>query len=86
MDRGDAPDAPCTSLHVQGCEPFVPSPTSRGELLPPDDDPLYKARRLVDNCFERLKESRRMATRYENPAACAPISFPSAVSSSCLRF
>ena len=54
-------------LRGHGCEPVIP-PTPR---TPPHgyDKQAYKARHLIEGMFGRLKDVRRIATRYDKRAA-----------------
>lgn len=63
-DRGYDQDALRERLRAQGCQPVIPPRRHRKEPIAYDEH-LYKARHLVENTFERLKEYRRIATRYE---------------------
>jgi len=52
----------------------VPSTQHRKTPIPHDAE-MYKWRHLVENCIQRLKEWRRIATRYDRPTpAFAPSS------------
>lgn len=42
----------------------IPSKADRTTPIPHDAE-IYKWRHLVENCFQRLKEFRRIATRYD---------------------
>jgi transposase len=42
----------------------IPSKADRKASIPHDVE-MYKWRHLVENCFQRLKEFRRIATRYD---------------------
>ena len=43
---------------------MIPSKADRKTPVPHDAE-MYKWRHLIENCFQRLKEFRRIATRYE---------------------
>ena len=47
---------------------MVPSSPSRSRRVPHDRH-LYRERNLVERCFQRLKQLRRVATRYDKTAA-----------------
>jgi hypothetical protein len=47
-----------------GAIAVIPSKTDRKMPIPHDIE-MYKWRHLIENCFQRLKEFRRVATRYE---------------------
>jgi len=51
-------------LKERGCTAVIPSSASRSQAIPYDKD-LYKARSEVERTFNRLKQCRRFATRYE---------------------
>lgn len=42
----------------------IPSKADRRAVIPYDEQ-MYKWRHLVENCFQRFKEFRRIATRYD---------------------
>jgi transposase len=50
-----------------GAIAVIPNNPSRSKKLPFDKD-LYKERHLVECCFAKLKQFRRVATRYEKTA------------------
>lgn len=50
-----------------GAIAVIPNNPSRATKLPFDKD-LYKERHLVECCFSKLKQFRRVATRYEKTA------------------
>jgi transposase len=52
------------SLDDRGAIAVIPSKADRIPLIPHDAE-MYKWRHLVENCFQRLKEFRRIATRYD---------------------
>ena len=51
----------------KGALAVVPNNPSRAQKHPLDEH-LYAQRRLVECCFSRLKQFRRVATRYEKTA------------------
>ena len=63
-DRGYDSDALRELLRAQNCEPIIPGRKGRKEPVLYDQH-RFKARHLIENTFERLKEYRRLATRYE---------------------
>ena len=63
-DRGYDSDALRELLRAQDCEPIIPGRANRKEPVLYDKH-RFKARHLIENTFERLKEYRRLATRYE---------------------
>lgn len=55
------------ALQAKGIEPCIPS--SRSRKVPyPYDKALYKQRHTVENLFAKLKDWRRIATRYDRCA------------------
>ena len=74
-DRGY--DANCfrNALTDTGIQPYIPSRKNRKNPIEHDAD-LYKKRHKIENMFGRLKDWRRIATRYDRCAylflsACA---------------
>lgn len=51
-------------LNERGALAVIPSKNHRRAPIPHDAD-MYKWRHLIENCFQRLKEFRRIATRYD---------------------
>ena len=51
-------------IHDLGAVAVIPNNASRSLKHPIDTD-IYKERHLVECCFSRLKQFRRVATRYE---------------------
>lgn len=51
----------------KGAQAVIPNNPSRALKHPLDKD-LYKQRHLVECCFAKLKQFRRVATRYEKTA------------------
>ena len=44
-------------------------PTKRNRLVQlPDDAAIYALRNMVERCFNKLKNARRLATRYDKTA------------------
>ena len=66
-DRGYDSNWFRTALAKRGCEPCIPSTKSRKIALPYDKE-LYKQRHKIENMFARLKDWRRIATRYDRCA------------------
>ena len=52
----------------KGAEAVIPNNPSRARKYPLDAH-LYAQRHLIECCFSRLKQFRRVATRYEKRAA-----------------
>ena len=53
-----------TELNERGVLAVIPPNASRAEKLPYDEE-MYKWRHLVENFFQKIKEFRRIATRYD---------------------
>ena len=51
-------------LNERGAIAVIPSKADRKAPIPHDTE-MYKWRHLIENCFQRLKEFRRIATRYD---------------------
>ena len=56
-----------TAIAAKQAEAVIPCNPSRTQRLPLDKH-TYKARHLVECCFSKLKQFRRVATRYEKTA------------------
>lgn len=56
-----------TTLNERGATAVIPSKADRKTPIPHDAE-MYKWRHLIENCFQRLKEFRRIATRYDKTA------------------
>lgn len=67
-DRGYDSNAIRAAVAAQGAEVVIPSTRSRKALLPYDRQ-AYRARNLVERLWCRLKDWRRVATRYDKLAA-----------------
>ncbi len=55
------------TIKTSGAEPVIP-PRSNRKTHRAFDRHKYKARHLIENLFARLKQFRRIATRYEKLA------------------
>jgi transposase len=66
-DRGYDSNWFRAALGERGCEPCIPSTKSRKTPLPYDKT-LYKQRHRIENMFAKLKDWRRIATRYDRCA------------------
>jgi transposase len=66
-DRGYDSNWFRATLGERGCEPCIPSTKSRKIPLPYDKT-LYKQRHRIENMFAKLKDWRRIATRYDRCA------------------
>jgi transposase len=53
-----------TRLNERGAIAVIPSKADRKTPIP-YDAAMYQWRHLIENCFQRLKEFRRVATRYD---------------------
>jgi transposase len=63
-DRGYDADWYREALEDKGITPCIPSRKSRKVPIPHDAD-RYKKRHKIENSFARLKDRRRVATRYD---------------------
>lgn len=63
----DADERVINRLLTAGIEPVIPSKANRKTPRDYDKD-LYKARHLIENFFEKLKNYRAIATRYDKTA------------------
>lgn len=66
-DRGYDTNAIRALVAARGAEAVIPSTTSRRAPIPYDRD-AYRARNLVERLWCRLKDWRRIATRYDKLA------------------
>ena len=66
-DRGYDSNAIRAAIAAQGAQVVIPSTTSRRAPIPYDRE-AYKARNLVERLWCRLKDWRRVATRYDKLA------------------
>ena len=64
LDRGYDSDAIRAQLSKDGIEPVIPPKSNRKVHLSYDRD-VYKERNRVERFFNKLKQFRRMATRYD---------------------
>ena len=63
-DKGYDADSLVEEIQIQGAQAVIPPRSNRLELR--DYDPhWYKDRNLVERFFNRIKQFRRIATRYE---------------------
>ena len=63
-DRGYDADWYRDALENRGITPFIPS--RKGRKVPiPHDEVRYRKRHKIENSFARLKDWRRVATRYD---------------------
>jgi transposase len=66
-DRGYAADWFRAALQAKGITPCIP-PKKNRKFLIPYDTVLYKQRHKIENMFAKLKDWRRIATRYDRCA------------------
>ena len=66
-DRGYDSSGFRAALMERGIEPCIPSSRSRKVLIP-HDKVLYRQRHKIENMFAKLKDWRRVATRYDRCA------------------
>jgi hypothetical protein len=63
------------AIAAHGALAVIPTPTPRAPGYPPFDRALYTVRHLIEGCFSKLKQFRRVATHYEKqPATILPSS------------
>lgn len=66
-DRGYDSDWYRHALQARGIEPCIPGRHNR-KLQPTYDKKLYRQRHRIENMFAKLKDWRRIATRYDRCA------------------
>lgn len=66
-DRGYDADRIRKSIGKRDVLPVIPTRKSRKKRIAVDR-PLYRLRSLVERCFNKLKNARRVATRYDKTA------------------
>jgi transposase len=66
-DKGYDSDEIRDDLVQQGIEPVIPPRSNRSAPIDYDRE-AYKRRNLIERCVNRLKQFRRIATRYEKTA------------------
>ena len=66
-DKGYDADHLRALIRKQGSRPVIPGKANRKRKIPLDKA-RYKSRHLVENAFCRLKDFRRVATRYDKLA------------------
>lgn len=67
-DKGYDSDAIREDLAARGAEPVIP-PRRNRKIQPQIDGFIYALRNIIERCFSKLKQSRRLATRYDKTAA-----------------
>ncbi len=68
-DKGYDSDAIVASIENMGAQAVIPSRRCR-KLQRHHDRTLYKLRNRIERCFNRLKQFRRLATRYCKRRPC----------------
>lgn len=63
-DKAFDSDAIRATLNERGTRAIIPSNRARARAIPYDTE-IYKWRHLVENLFQKIKEFRRVATRYD---------------------
>ncbi len=66
-DKGYDSDALRATIRQQGARPVIPGKANRKRKIPLDKS-RYRSRHLIENAFCRLKDFRRVATRYDKLA------------------
>jgi transposase len=66
-DKGYDSDGIRNDLAARGIEPVIPLRSNRNTPIEYDRE-AYKRRNLIERCVNRLKQFRRIATRYEKTA------------------
>ena len=66
-DKGYDSDEFRQALRAMEIEPCIPSKSNRKTPID-HDKALYKQRHKIENCFAKLKDWRRIATRYDRRA------------------
>ena len=67
-DRGYDADWIRALIHKQGCTPVIPPKSNRCDFIYYSKR-QYKKRNLVERCFNKLKQFRQVATRYDRYAS-----------------
>ena len=67
-DKGYDSDHVRADIERRGGVPVIPMRKSRKVQIPIDDF-IYALRNRIERCFNRLKNARRLATRYDKTAA-----------------
>lgn len=66
-DKGYDADFILADLEARGIAAVIPAKRNR-KVQPVIDGHIYGLRKLVERCFSKLKNSRRLATRYNKTA------------------
>lgn len=67
-DKGYDSESNRSAIRSQGAEPCIPPRKNRKESIVYDRH-LYRERNVVERFFGRIKQHRRVATRYDKKAA-----------------
>ena len=67
VDKGYDADFIVADLEARGIAAVIPAKRNR-KVQPVIDGHIYSLRNLVERCFSKLKQSRRLATRYDKTA------------------
>ena len=67
LDKGYDAERIRERLALDGIEPVIP-PISTRSQKPPCDKTLYRSRNRIERFFNKLKQFRRIATRYDKLA------------------
>jgi len=67
-DRGYDSGALINAIRAAGAEPVIPPHPRRRDQRPYNQD-IYRQRNVIERCFSRLKQFRRLATRYDRRAS-----------------
>jgi transposase len=68
-DKGYDTDAIVEHIENTGARAVVPPKSNRKQQREYDQE-LYKKRNRIERCFSRLKQFRRLATRYDKNRVC----------------
>jgi transposase len=63
-DKGYDTDAVVQHIETSGAQPVIP-PKANRKVPRPYNKILYKQRNRIERCFSKLKQFRRLATRFE---------------------
>jgi transposase len=72
-DKGYDSDAVREDLAARKAEPVIPMRRNR-KAQDPIDGAIDALRNLIERCFNKLKHSRRLATRYDKNRSAADLS------------
>ena len=67
-DKGYDSDVIRADLVKRGADPVIPTKSNRKVQIPVDKN-IYAVRNLIERFFNKLKHSRRVATRYDKLAS-----------------